>query len=191
MLSPTPHIVSSPVDIDRHIEEMKVILSGVSWIDRAYGLAVRETKQNDAFTNVTYPRVYQGGKEHNPISVDDTIAATSFFYIQDSISYDDLTKRMTCDINLIVTCNVNRIYPPNTEYSIHPLIKELRQLNLGGGGLKNPSGYRDIKFNQYFFNRLSDVFPDFNFWEQDTKYRMQPINCFRILYSMIFSPDCL
>jgi len=194
MPSSTPHIVSTPVDLDRHIEAMKIQLANISWLDRVYGLAEPTPQLIGDNETIIYPRVYDGTREFSTVTTDDELQAKSFFYIPSSINYNRITNRFDCIIRLIVTVNVNVLNAAlNSEYSIHSLVKDIKNLNMDGVGGLTPSSeenYRRMNFVAYYYSKVEDVFSDFTFWQQDTKYRTHPLNMFRMDFDMEFNGDC-
>jgi len=187
------YLYQNPVDLIRHIQEMQhIVAQEIAWITSVYGLAKLETKEFDGRT-VSYPRVYAGNEEHYDVSPNTEEAGSSFFYINQPLEKVEGRYYRTI-LNLIVSANLKLVKGIDSTLfdSVHSLLNQVSKLNLNGNnGLRVSQNARKIEITSIYFNQLSTVFPDFNFWnEQERRFRTYPMTCFRIQYDFSYHNDC-
>lgn len=185
---------TDPVDLDRHIQEMQTILSNqINWLEHVFGLAYLETAEFNG-ENINYPRVYLGEGEHGNIMPNSDMSGTCFFYINEALDYSN-EPIVEGFFNIIVAANLEKVIASDpTKYeSVHSLISDFKSLRLdGSGGLNNQlKNTRRVQLQEVYFNDLSQVFIDFDFWsEAERRFRTYPMTCFRLNYSFTYSNDC-
>lgn len=93
--NPLVPLITSPVNIDRPIQEIQIALAGMGWLAKSFGrswLAVESTKGIFANKKVYYPHVWQGfdddGKPLDMFSVmpNDNLKSQCFFKVNDPTS---------------------------------------------------------------------------------------------------------
>lgn len=113
-LNPQAPVVPNPIGLDLEISTLQEQLSELSWLEVAYGRAVRAGR-TEGTKIVHYPAVYDGKAEYRDVLPNDNITAHSFFYPSgpavnpDSQSLDMGTLSLTQQVDLIVHYNLRRI----------------------------------------------------------------------------------
>lgn len=191
MIDAVNHIQTPLVGLDAHIESMRQTLySNLEWLDDkdSYGLAQRKRAENSSY----YPSIYKGEGEHYDLSVNSNKKSESFFYIR---SYFDAlyktenqgrTSQYKTEFSLTININVDLIRESlQSEYSLQEYIRQVLKVEFS-----SISEGRDVKIKKVIFNKFSEIYEDFTFWQLNQNYTFHPQNAFRVFYEMKFGIDC-
>lgn len=133
--NPLVPLITTPVNIDRPIQEIQVELSSLGWLEKSFGrswLAVKSTQGMFGSKKITYPHVWQGvdvdGKplDLHEVMPNDNIKSQSFFKVNDPIKLleyvPDGDSMMQANVDIIFWFNLKKI-DPTIDYPFVELLK--------------------------------------------------------------------
>ena len=109
---PTPHVISSPVLVDKEIAAIQDQMSTLSWLEFSFGRAFKQFKVVNG-SKVSFPAIFQElGKDYYNAFPNDNIISHSFVFVDPEVITEWNTVRkhqIEHDISIIVFFNLEKI----------------------------------------------------------------------------------
>jgi hypothetical protein len=181
MNNPTPPTLTNPQLIDNAINGINSrLLTGLSWMDNAYGKAQKLTKTKDS-KKYKYPAVYVAGgrnREYFEMFPDEHKGNFSFFDVEDE-SFDNWNpgeyQFLTVDFGIVFWFNIEKIYPADfatrtNENVKREILDAISGINIPGGKLRI-TGIKE---------EAGDIYPGYDHNEVDNQFLIRPFGGMRI-----------
>lgn len=178
---PTP---INPVLIDKALIEIQSNLSGISWLNHAFGKAQKGTRIHKE-RQVFFPSVYVGGKDYMQVFPDSHIGNFSFFCVEDGdvVNYAGFKsiKDFTASIGLVVWYDFRTVYESDweertIEHAKNEVIQLLKSMNLTKSRIQ-------IK---RIYDEADNIYKGFTHDEIDRQFLMRPFGGFRIDIDLVY-----
>lgn len=180
--NPTPIILTDPKGIDYALKEISEKLTGVtglSWLDNAYGRA--EVKKGiEGNDKIVYPAVYVGNREYLKLHPDSHLGNYCFFVVEDGeeiINQSIKNKELKSNISLIFWFDFDTVYPSPLipdEYSIENVKDQISDFF-------NANVFPNSSFVwENYYHKGDNIYKGFTDYEIDNQFLMRPYGGFRI-----------
>lgn len=190
-----PIVVGTPVEVEFAVNEIRKVLSGLTWISHPYFIAQRFIKSTEGRTFI-YPETYcktaddpSNKKAYHRLTPDNDYKGMFFFYVgtgrNDFEDFD--TNFITYDVAIIFSVNlelINKVELGNGLFT-QRLMKEARKL-LTTTRMNHDFGY-DLKTET---RDLQECFREFRMKELQS-YNRAPMQCFRFDIEIQIEEDCI
>lgn len=186
-----PIIIGQPVEIEYAVNEIRKVLSSLSWIDRPYFIAQRFLRVNGS-RRYYYPETYAtegvGNRNYQRLTPDGDFQGMFFFMVgSGSIDYQPNNSNfIDYPVGIIFYVNLDKIDSVELDSGLFTqrLLSEARQLltntmSLHGFSYSIDSETRDLR----------EVYPEFVLDESE-QYNRAPNQVFRLNLTIKIEEDC-
>ena len=190
-------IIEGAVMLDRVIGEIQQgLITGVPWLDVAFGRAQRLVKTSPGGRRYTLPNVYAGGwNGHAPndyveVSPDAEIGNFSFFAIDDpqTVMPGVGLKQIRSPFGLIVWFDCRRAFDRANYRNTEQLKADVLRVLTGRTGFALSSGHIEVT---RIFEQAVNIYRGFSLDEVDNQFLMHPYGGFRIDGTLDFLEVCV
>ena len=188
-------VIDNAVMLDRVIAEIQgALVSGLPWLDAAFGRAQRLTKAVGG-KRIVSPNVFCGGwRGHGPndyieVSPDSKIGNFSFFDIDDPqiIEAGPWVRRIKSPFALVVWFDLSRVFPAPVQRNTEQLKADVLRILAGRTGWHLTSGRLTVV---RIYERAENIYRGYTLSEIDNQYLMHPYGGFRIDGFLEFDEPC-
>lgn len=192
-------LISSPVNIDRPIQEIQVALSSLGWIQKIFGRAWLAYKSSQGFfgTNkqILYPHVWQGWTEDDKpkdlleVLPNDNIKSQVFFKVEEPINFVEFVPNgnsmMRATVSIIFWFNLRRI-DPEIDYPFTELLKGQVLRTLADMTFTPDSSLNILRI----WEGAANVFRGYDITELKDQELVYPWGGFRFETEITYREDC-
>ena len=196
-LQDKPIVIEAPVEIDKAVNEIRLLLSELSWVSHPYHIAhrfYRKTKDKAFYFPETYVAVSTASGEDNPkkpyhpLTPDNDYTGMFFFYIGDEdIAFERNSENfLTYPVSIIFNANLKLIDEEKLKHYLftQELIRDVRR----------SLTENMIRFNfQYNLKKVSrdlkTVYREFVL-DDIEQYNRAPLQCFRFDLTLTLQEEC-
>ncbi len=129
---PNIPLITSPVGVDKAIQEIQVLLANnLLWLDRSFGRANTGSKKVQG-RDFYYPEVYDGSAEYLDVSPNDNLIAQSFFIVDDPEKINSFIPYQTTglfqfNVSIIFWYNLDEVKRSQSYSYNHRFTEELKK----------------------------------------------------------------
>jgi hypothetical protein len=198
-----PTVITNPIyiDLDKAIEDLRVAIAAVPWLEKPFHRAKEIPLPNPDGKGgiIRVPMVYQSGKEYYPVMPNDALRSYSFFRTRGpkefvDYSYSAPEPEMLAPMDLIVWVNLGRLngfstFDPTFDFTFGAPDYNYLEI-LERDIVKFLNGYSQISIKRIWDDRVSDIFSGYTLNETQRDLLMFPYQAFRIEFDLSYSMIC-
>lgn len=188
-----PIVIGFPVEVEEAVNEVRLKLAELDWIDKPYFIAQRFFRK-DATTNrlFIYPETYApenpGSRNYKRLTPDNDFKGMFFFMVGDGTNAFEPNQQnfLTFPVSIIFSVNLSLINDTKLDQGLftQELIRDARR--------KLTNEMINFGFQYNIINETRDLqrcFREFRLDELE-QYNRAPMQCFRFDLSFIVQEDC-
>jgi hypothetical protein len=196
--NPLIPLITTPVNIDRPIQEIQVELSTMGWLEKSFGRSWLAVKSSPGiFTNkkLYYPHVWQGftddDKPRDLLEVlpNDNIKSQSFFRVNDPVVLTEYVPDgdsiYTANTDIIFWFNLRRI-DPSIDYPFVELLKGQVMRKLSDMLFSPDSSLKVLRI----WEGAQNVFKGYDITDLKDQELVYPWGGFRVECEITYREDC-
>jgi len=185
--------VDAPVEIDNATNQIRLLLSQLTWVSHPFHIAHRFSSDEKAGGKYYYPETYVGysnGKyRYHRLTPDNDYSGMFFFIIGDGKpNYKNNTRNfITYDVGIIFSCNLKLIDNGKMVNSLYTqeLIRQVRRK------LTESAMLFDFQYSITAETRhLRKVYREFSINDME-QYNRAPMQCFRLDLEVTIKEECV
>lgn len=207
---PTTHTLKNPqvipvpnyIDLDRAIEDVRLALADIPWLEKPFHKAKEIPQPNPDGKGgiLRIPMVYLSGKEYYPVMPNDALRSHSFFRIRGpkqfiDYSYSSAEPNLVAPLDLIVWVNLKKITGFSTFDSSFDFTFGLPDYNylevLERDVIQVLNQRSEVSLLRIWDDRAADIFSGYTLDETQRDLLMFPYQAFRVELDLSYSMICL